>query len=226
MLLVKKVKLKRQALPVTLNNEHVSYAADITIGSNKQKFNVIVDTGSSDLWVPDASVTCDKPRPGQSADFCKGKGIYTPKSSTTSQNLGTHSILVMVMVVPLKALCIKDTVGFGGASITKQVFADITKTSIPQGILGIGYKTNEAAGDYDNVPVTLKNQGVIAKNAYSLYLNSPNAATGQIIFGGVDKAKYSGSLIAVPVTSDRELRITLNSLKAVGKISMVISMFF
>ena len=34
----------------------------------------------------------------------------------------------------------KDTVGFGGASITKQVFADITKTSIPQGILGIGYK--------------------------------------------------------------------------------------
>ena len=81
----------------------------------------------------------------------------------------------------------KDTVGFGGASITKQVFADITKTSIPQGILGIGYKTNEAAGDYDNVPVTLKNQGVIAKNAYSLYLNSPNAATGQIILVGLTK---------------------------------------
>ena len=210
-------KVKRQAIPVTLNNEHVSYAADITIGSNKQKFNVIVDTGSSDLWVPDASVTCDKPRPGQSADFCKGKGIYTPKSSTTSQNLGSPFYIGYGDGSSSQGTLYKDTVGFGGASITKQVFADITKTSIPQGILGIGYKTNEAAGDYDNVPVTLKNQGVIAKNAYSLYLNSPNAATGQIIFGGVDKAKYSGSLIAVPVTSDRELRITLNSLKAVGK---------
>ena len=62
-----------------------------------------------------------------------------------------------------------------------------------------------------------KKQGVIAKNAYSLYLNSPDAATGQIIFGGVDNAKYSGSLIALPVTSDRELRISLGSVEVSGK---------
>ena len=210
-------KVKRQAIPVTLNNEVVSYAADITVGSNRQKFNVVVDTGSSDLWIPDASVTCENPPPGQSADFCKGKGLYTPKSSTTSQRLGNPFYIGYGDGSSSHGTLYKDTVGFGGASITKQVFADVTKTSVNQGILGIGYKTNEAAGDYDNVPVTLKKQGVIAKNAYSLYLNSPNAATGQIIFGGVDKAKYSGSLIAVPVTSDRELRITLNSIKAAGK---------
>ena len=50
----------------------------------------------------------------------------------------------------------KDTIGFGGISITKQQFADVTSTSVDQGILGIGYKTHEAEGNYDNVPVTLK----------------------------------------------------------------------
>ena len=121
MLLVKKVKLKDKPFQLLLNNEHVSYAADITIGSNKQKFNVIVDTGSSDLWVPDASATCDKPRPGQSADFCKGKGIYTPKSSTTSQNLGTPFYIGYGDGSSSQGTLYKDTVGFGGASITKQV---------------------------------------------------------------------------------------------------------
>nr|AAB24798.1 secretory acid proteinase {N-terminal} [Candida albicans, No. 114, Peptide Partial, 31 aa] [Candida albicans] len=31
-----------QAVPVTLHNEQVTYAADITVGSNNQKLNVIV----------------------------------------------------------------------------------------------------------------------------------------------------------------------------------------
>ena len=52
----------------------------------------------------------------------------------------------------------KDTVGFGGVSIKNQVLADVDSTSIDQGILGVGYKTNEAGGSYDNVPVTLKNK--------------------------------------------------------------------
>ena len=65
--------------------------------------------------------------------------------------------------------------------------------------------------------MTLKNQGIISKNAYSLYLNSRQATSGQIIFGGVDNAKYSGALIALPVTSDNELRIHLNTVKVAGQ---------
>ena len=49
---------KRQTVPVKLINEQVSYASDITVGSNKQKLTVVIDTGSSDLWVPDSQVSC------------------------------------------------------------------------------------------------------------------------------------------------------------------------
>ena len=59
---------------MTLHNEQVTYAADITVGSNNQKLNVIVDTGSSDLWVPDVNVDCQVTYSDQTADFCKQKG--------------------------------------------------------------------------------------------------------------------------------------------------------
>nr|prf Asp protease:ISOTYPE=prepro=1-56 [Candida albicans] len=208
---------KRQAVPVTLHNEQVTYAADITVGSNNQKLNVIVDTGSSDLWVPDVNVDCQVTYSDQTADFCKQKGTYDPSGSSASQDLNTPFKIGYGDGSSSQGTLYKDTVGFGGVSIKNQVLADVDSTSIDQGILGVGYKTNEAGGSYDNVPVTLKKQGVIAKNAYSLYLNSPDAATGQIIFGGVDNAKYSGSLIALPVTSDRELRISLGSVEVSGK---------
>ncbi|RCK54695.1 Candidapepsin-1 [Candida viswanathii] len=207
---------KRQTIPVTLKNEQITYAADITVGSNAQKQTVIIDTGSSDLWVVDKGASCHPRFTGQTGDFCKDQGTYTPSSSSTSQNLGTPFSITYGDKSSSQGTWYKDTIGFGGASIKNQQFADVTSTSINQGILGIGYKTNEAYANYDNVPVTLKKQGVISKNAYSLYLNAPDADTGKIIFGGVDHAKYSGELIELPVTSTRELRIRLNSLSLDG----------
>ena len=40
----------------------------------------------------------------------------------------------------------------------------------------------------------LKKQRKIEKIAYSLFLNELNAHFGSILFGGVDKSKYSGQL--------------------------------
>ncbi|RCK54697.1 Candidapepsin-1 [Candida viswanathii] len=203
---------KRDLFPVTLINEKVYYSADITVGSDGQKQTVVIDTGSSDLWVVDTNATC-KPRiASQEKDFCKQKGTYSPNTSSTAEYLrmafsilyGDHSSSIGVWY--------KDTIGFGGVSIKDQQFADVTSTSVAQGILGIGYKTNEANASYDNVPITLKKQGIISKNAYSLYLNTPDAETGKIIFGGVDHAKYSGELIDVPVVSKRELRVRLDTI--------------
>nr|2H6S_A Chain A, Candidapepsin-3 [Candida albicans]2H6T_A Chain A, Candidapepsin-3 [Candida albicans] len=205
-----------QTVPVKLINEQVSYASDITVGSNKQKLTVVIDTGSSDLWVPDSQVSCQAGQ-GQDPNFCKNEGTYSPSSSSSSQNLNSPFSIEYGDGTTSQGTWYKDTIGFGGISITKQQFADVTSTSVDQGILGIGYKTHEAEGNYDNVPVTLKNQGIISKNAYSLYLNSRQATSGQIIFGGVDNAKYSGTLIALPVTSDNELRIHLNTVKVAGQ---------
>ncbi|CAX43023.1 aspartyl protease, putative [Candida dubliniensis CD36] len=214
---VNAANVKRQTVPVTLLNEQVSYASDITVGSNNQKLTVVIDTGSSDLWVPDTDVSCQTSYEGQDPNFCKDYGTYSPSSSSSSQDLNNPFSIEYGDGTTSQGTWYKDTIGFGGISITKQEFADVTSTSVDQGILGIGYQSHEAEGYYDNVPVTLKKQGIIAKNAYSLYLNSRQSASGQIIFGGVDNAKYSGSLITLPTTSNSELRIHLNTVTVAGQ---------
>ena len=74
-----------------------------------------------------------------------------------------------------------------------------------QNVLGIGYRTNEVqvarAGmpTYDNLPAKLVADGMTGANAYSLWLNDLDASTGSVLFGGVDTARFGGSLVSVPV---------------------------
>ena len=46
-------------------------------------------------------------------------------------------------------------------------------------------------------------QGVIASRAFSLDLRDFDNTTGSLIFGGVDKSKFSGSLSAVNFVSQQ-----------------------
>ena len=209
---------KRGPVAVTLHNEAITYTADITVGSDNQKLNVIVDTGSSDLWIPDSNVICIPKWRGDKGDFCKSAGSYSPASSRTSQNLNTRFDIKYGDGSYAKGKLYKDTVGIGGVSVRDQLFANVWSTSAHKGILGIGFQSNEATRTpYDNLPITLKKQGIISKNAYSLFLNSPEASSGQIIFGGIDKAKYSGSLVDLPITSDRTLSVGLRSVNVMGQ---------
>lgn len=43
---------------MTLSNQRVYYDTVLKIGSNQQSVRVIVDTGSSDLWIPSSDVVC------------------------------------------------------------------------------------------------------------------------------------------------------------------------
>jgi hypothetical protein len=92
-----------------------------------------------------------------------------------------------------------------------------------QGILGVGYETNEAAisidgKTYPNFPAILASTGVINTNAYSLWLNDYDANEGSILFGGVDSDKYTGELSTVPVIKEdgvyQEFIIALSSVTA------------
>lgn len=105
----------------------------------------------------------------------------------------------------------QDNVEFGGTNVTDLSFALVNHSDSAFGVLGIGlpglestYTGLQISGtpyQYENLPMRLKQQGLINKNVYSLYLNSPNANTGSLLFGAIDKAKYLGQLETVPIVN-------------------------
>lgn len=50
---------KRDSVSLNIKNERVFYSAQLLVGSNNQELNVIVDTGSSDTWIPSSDVQCN-----------------------------------------------------------------------------------------------------------------------------------------------------------------------
>ena len=73
--------------------------------------------------------------------------------------------------------------------------------------LGVGLPSIEGrlpTTPYPNLPVALKNAGAINTAAFSLYLNGSGAQIGQLLFGGVNRAKYQGPLATfdIPVNPD------------------------
>lgn len=198
-----------------LINQQIYYTADIFVGSNKQKQSVLVDTGSSDLWIIDSN-SCSS-----ITEQCKESGVYNPRTSKSSVNLTTPFSILYLDQSSAEGHWFLDKVKIAGATIKNQQFANAH--TITQGIggdivcggtLGLGFKGNEVADtEYDNVPITLKKQGFIKKSAYSIYLNSVSAQKGSILFGGIDHAKYTGELIAQPIAVEDYLALVLGSVK-------------
>jgi hypothetical protein len=118
---------------------------------------------------------------------------------------------------------VSDTITIGSTTLDRLQFGIGYQSTSPQGILGVGYPINEVqvgrAGKnvYDNLPAAMVTSGQISRNAYSLWLNDLDANRGSILFGGVDKAQYMGSLQTLPIQANRgvysEFLITLTSLK-------------
>ncbi|EEY21636.1 candidapepsin-8 [Verticillium alfalfae VaMs.102] len=82
------------------------------------------------------------------------------------------------------------------------------------GILGLGHGQNYTV-TYPNMMDELVAQGAIRTKAYSLALGSKTEQQGLLVLGGIDTAKYSGHLAALPVipaehAPDRVARFWVN----------------
>lgn len=205
--------------PIGLQNEKWWYSTEIYLGSNNQKITVDVDTGSSDLWVPGKGVQCASGIP------CTEEGTFDPSSSTTNKHLdrkfeasyldGTHS----------EGDYVTDSLSFnsdGSDGVTNFQFGVATESANRNPILGIGFKALEATEDgnykYDNLPIVLKKQGKIDKVSYAIFLNDQKSDTGNVLFGGYDKAKIDGDFVTLPVTALDRLNIDLNSVSFNGQV--------
>lgn len=158
---------------------------------------------------------------------CTSTGTYSANSSSTYEYISSSFNISYVDGTGAAGDYVSDTFTVGGTNITDLQFGIGYKSSSPQGILGVGYEINEvqfgrSGQSYENLPAKLVSEGFIQSNAYSLWLNDLDASTGSILFGGVDTAKYSGTLETLPIQKEygyfAEFLITLTGVTLDGKV--------
>jgi len=184
--------------PIVINDyADAQYVGEITIGTPPQAFQVVYDTGSSNLWV-------NNQKPGWWPWSSKHPAYDHTKSSTYAKN-GTV-FKIAYGSGPVSGVYSDDTVHLGGYDLTNYNFAEVDNTKglglmwhfgKLDGICGLGWDDIST----DGVPTPLRalvNSKKLSENVFAFYLGS-GGAKGELVLGGVDPAHYSGDFSYMPV---------------------------
>lgn len=197
--------------PVAVSNFlNAQYFSDIAIGTPPQEFKVVLDTGSSNLWVP--SQDC-----GSIACYLHSK--YDHGDSSTYKKNGSD-FAIQYGSGSLEGYVSQDTVQIGDLKIKHQDFAEAT--SEPglafafgrfDGIMGLGFDTISVNGI---VPpfYNMLDQGLLDEPVFAFYLSDTNdeSAESEAIFGGVNKDHYTGKMVQIPLRRKAYWEVDLDAI--------------
>jgi len=193
--------LLRQGDAVPLSNFlDAQYYGEIGLGTPEQRFSVIFDTGSSNLWVPSSSCSFFNLA-------CRLHRKYNPDLSSTYKANGTK-FEIQYGTGSLDGYISNDVLTWGGVQVKNQDFTEAVNepglTFVAarfDGILGMGWPTISVDGAVP--PFTnMVDQKLVDQPMFSFWLNrNPDAPNGgELVLGGIDPAHVRGEHTWVPVT--------------------------
>ncbi|KAM9369378.1 cathepsin E [Phaethornis superciliosus] len=200
-----------------INYLDIEYFGQISIGTPPQNFTVVFDTGSSNLWVP--SVYCI-------SKACAAHSKFHPSQSSTYQVIGTP-FSIQYGTGSLTGVIGSDQVTIDGLTVTNQEFAE--SISEPgrafldvgfDGVLGLAYPSLSVGGItpvFDNMIA----QNLVELPMFSVYMsrNAESSLGGEVLFGGFDTSRFTGTLNWVPVTKRGYWQIQLDNIQLDGTVA-------
>ncbi|KAG9309476.1 aspartic peptidase domain-containing protein [Chiua virens] len=171
-------------------NSDESYFGSLAVGTPPKAFYVVLDTGSSDLWV--ASALSDT--------------TYDPSSSSTSQNL-SQPFLAGYGSGAVAGYTYSDAVQMSGFSIKNQTFGAATQyteglvKSPVSGLLGLGWQniaTTKAPPFWQALASQDAWKDPVMAFQLTRFLNDSSARTlepgGSFTMGSVNSSLYTGNI--------------------------------
>ncbi|CAD5228115.1 unnamed protein product [Bursaphelenchus xylophilus] len=175
------------------------YTGTVYVGTPPQRFSVVLDTGSSNFWVPDTSCT---------GDACKKKRRFNSLASSTYQSTNKRWD-IKYGTGDANGFGAKETVGFGGNfSVLKADvglatrISDFFKNKPLDGILGLAFPRLNKHG----TPVFLSayQQKLIDKKIFTVWMHAVSVRSngrigGQITYGGIDETNCNDTIRYIPM---------------------------
>lgn len=190
-------KKSRRSYPCTLGNyDNVQYHLLIEIGNpcqklvgEGQKFRVVPDTGSSDLWIPASNCT-----------RCRGSAArFKVSKSCSAKTLGERITFRYGDGTTAAGVSLKDTVKVGDLEVKDQFFIQVdtmeaTTHMQSDGILGLAHHYQKADNSDERGHTfmsTLFKRHPELPQMFSFYLTGKEEEPSKIVFGDPDLAKHS-----------------------------------
>ena len=207
-----RTRLRASSIYVPINNyEDAQYYGPVAIGTPPQNFEVIFDTGSSNLWVPSKSCI---------SIACFTHSTYNSAKSSSYVKNG-QSFVIEYGSGGVKGFLSQDTVTWGSAQVKNQIFAEVTSeqgTSFAvakfDGILGMAWQTISV----DNVVTVFQNlvsQGLVSQNSFAFYLTRNAGQAGSVLtLGGYNSTLSKNDWKYVPLIAQDYWRIAIDGIQA------------
>lgn len=202
-------------VPVVINDfSNAQYFGEIIVGTPGQAFNVIFDTGSSNLWIP--SLSC--------GTACGSHPKYDSTKSSTYVKNGTEFI-IHYGSGPVSGFLSEDSVNVGGLIVKGQEFAEINVVKGLglaymlghfDGILGMAFSAI-SVDDIAPVYFSMENQGLVQSPMFAFFLSATSGSEGELVLGGYDENHFTGNITWVPVTSETYWEVALDDMQLGGK---------
>lgn len=194
-----------------LSNQSPDFS-EISVGTPAQTFKVILDTGSSNLWVP--SSKCN-------SIACYLHTKYESSASSTHKKNGS-SFEIQYGSGSMKGFVSNDVLRIGDLTVKNQDFAEATEEpglafafGKFDGILGMGYDTisvNKIVPPFYN----MVDQKLIDEPVFSFYLSTDGDGS-EVVFGGSDPDHYTGKIVNIPIRRKAYWEVDLDGITIDGE---------
>ncbi|TKR68203.1 hypothetical protein L596_024218 [Steinernema carpocapsae] len=197
------------------------YLGNITIGTPPQTFQVVLDTGSSNLWIPDA--TCNKLGSGQ----CSAKSVFAREKSSSYAPSNDRKFSIAYGTGAASGILGSDTVCLGDSKlcVKNQTFGQATDIGTffegnpLDGILGLGFKSI-AVEDVTPPFIKAVEDGLVEKPIFTVYLEHHQGEIdekgGIFTYGGLDEENCGPVIAYEKLSSAGYWQITMKGVR-VGK---------
>jgi hypothetical protein len=199
-------------VPVYNDLAYQRYNISVYLGTPSRRFPLLLDTGSTDVWVPKSNSSGCTPHcplgfdPASSSSIVDlnipfdarygltpGLGVF---GSYYTDNIAVDGLLAL------------PNVQFAVGDVPEPLFTQGT-----WGIFGLGSRSRESVNSgtpnasthkgFDATYIPLWEKVALGapskQRKYSIWLNGQAAEQGSVLFGGEDESKYEGTLQALPL---------------------------
>lgn len=216
--LSKRITALTDPVNVPLNvYQEAQYYGPISIGTPAQNFQVVFDTGSSNLWVPSSKCT---------TVTCKEHTRYDSSKSSTYQANGT-TFEIEYGSGSISGFVSQDTATLGGLVALHQDFGEVTDekgvsffASKFDGIMGLAF-ASISVDKMTPVWYNLVEQGQVSTQQFAFWMSKQlnSSYGGELTLGGYNNARFTGDITWVPLSRQTYWEIIMDKM-TVGSTSV------